>query len=322
MKDQTKILLKLLEKGKSCNEICDTLHISNRQLYNNLTNIKNKGFLFSRKYTSNGDILYQTTNFIPEENLTNSIKLDDTYMKVLVISDLHFGNSDERLDRVKRVFDYCAKNNIHIIFCCGDFLDGTFSRGLQNIYKFYEQVDYFIKNYPFDKNILTFGVGGDHDLSGITDCGQNFLEAIYNYRHDCIIPGFSNAIVNIKDTNILLHHHTQKGKVVENMNIYFFGHSHKYDSVMEKNGQIKIKVPSLSDINVQPFNVLPTALETEFIYEKGDLHLLRLKQIYFGDKDYILNQIGYEFPINKNKKNDDEIRSQEDKMVKKLNKTK
>ena len=328
MKDQTKTLLSLLEEGKTCNEICEILHISNKQLYNNLTNIKNKGFLFSRSYSSKGDITYKTTNFVPQDDITNSISLKEPYFKVLVISDLHFGNSKERLDRVNRAFNYCIKNNIHIIFCCGDFIDGTFSRSIQTIPEFYEQVDYFLKNYPFDKSILTFGVGGDHDLSGITNCGQDFLEAIYNYRHDCIVPSYGNAIVKINNTEVLLHHYTTMDNVPGNIIVNFFGHSHKYTINYEKNGQLLVKVPSISDINVQAFDLLPSALEVEFIYEKNELKLLRFGQIYFGDKDYLLNQVSYEMTSNK-KKNFNEIdacsqsigESQTDKFIKRLKKS-
>ena len=277
--------------------------------------------MFSRNYTSEGDIIYKQENTIPEEDNTSVLKLDDSYLKILVISDLHFGNSKDRLDRIDRAFNYCLKNNIHIIFCCGDLLDGTYSQVIQNIPEFYEQVDYFIKKYPFDKNILTFGVGGDHDLSGITDKGQNFLEAIYNYRHDCIIPSFCNAIIKIKDASILLHHHIQKGKIPGNYFINFFGHSHKYDVNIEKNGRMVVKVPSLSDINVQTYDLLPFAIEAELIYEKGKLSIIRMGQIYFGDKDYMLNKVTYEIPSNKKKKFEDvdeNIQETDGQFVKKL----
>ena len=310
MKDQTKLLLTMLQEGKSCNEMCQVLGITNRQLYNNLTNIKNKGFLFSRKYNSNGDIIYKQTNYIPEESNESTIKLDEQYIKVMIISDLHFGNEKENLKRVEQVFNYCKKNNIHIIFCCGDFLDGTYSQGIQTIKNFCEQVDYFINNYPFDKNILTFGVGGDHDLSGITNQGQNFLEAIYNYRHDCIIQSYCNAIVKIKDVSILLHHHIPKDSIPENYLINLFGHSHKYNITSGANGQLLIKVPSISDINVQSYEILPGALEAELVYEKDELKLLQFNQLYFGDKIYLLNQISYEIPSVKKKKMFNEETSQ------------
>lgn len=46
MLEQTKLLIELLNDGKTCNEICRILNISNRQLYNNLPILKIKGFIF------------------------------------------------------------------------------------------------------------------------------------------------------------------------------------------------------------------------------------------------------------------------------------
>ena len=44
MSYQTKKLLRLINEGKTCNEICEILHITNKQLYIKLTNLRNKGY--------------------------------------------------------------------------------------------------------------------------------------------------------------------------------------------------------------------------------------------------------------------------------------
>ena len=74
-------------------------------------------------------------------------------MKFLLISDLHFGNELENLKLIDRAYNYCIKNGINIILCGGDFIDGSFSKGSQKITDLYDQIEYFIKNYPQDKNI-------------------------------------------------------------------------------------------------------------------------------------------------------------------------
>lgn len=170
----------------------------------------------------------------------------------MVLSDLHFGNTEERLDLIYNAFDYCINNNIHIILCCGDFIDGTFSRGEQRISNSYEQIDYFIKNYPH------------------------------------------NAIVKIKNSKILLHHYNPQDIIISNCNINLLGHSHKYSVSYNKNGQLNIKVPSISNINVQNYNVLPTLLEVDLCYNNDDLEFVSLIQIYYDDKLYVLNEMNYE----------------------------
>ena len=301
MSNQTRKLIELLRVGKSCNEICKILKLSNKQLYNNLTNIKNKGLLIFREYYDTGDITYQLVNEYSNIDYTTIIPSKNTdKIKVLVLSDLHFGNSNERLDLVYRAFNYCIKRGIHLIFCCGDLIDGTYSRGEQRITDPYEQVNYFLKNYPCDKNILTFGVGGDHDLSILTNFGQDFLQALYNYRHDCIVPSYNNALIKINNENIVLHHHIQKDVILDDSRINFIGHSHKYNvSYEKKDGVLNIKVPSISDINVQPYEVLPTVIETELEFSEKELKGVQLSQIYFGEKDYILNESYYDLTKDK-----------------------
>ena len=59
MTEQTIKLIELINEGKTCNEICHILNISNKQLFNNLTILQNKGFHYNRKYYSNGAIVYR-----------------------------------------------------------------------------------------------------------------------------------------------------------------------------------------------------------------------------------------------------------------------
>lgn len=42
MNKKTELLLNLIKQRKTCNEICETLNISNKQLYNYLTAFKIK----------------------------------------------------------------------------------------------------------------------------------------------------------------------------------------------------------------------------------------------------------------------------------------
>lgn len=307
---QTLMLLDLINSGKNCNEICKELNITNKQLYVKLTNLKNKGFFFERKYYADGEIFYKPiTNISNLKKIRNeSFKLirtskGDDILKVLAFSDIHFGNKLERLDLVDRAFNYAIKNNIHILFCCGDIIDGTFSKGEKTIRDVYSQIDYFIKKYPFDKSILTFGVGGDHDYSSLSGTGQDFLEWINNYRHDVVVSSYNNNGVSIKDDVVILHHTVQGGMIFKGGSILLMGHKHLYRTFINNdNNRLCVYVPSLSDINES----LPTAVEMTYEFKNGKISNVLSKQILFGDKDYVLSEVIYDLNNDKNEENNEE----------------
>ena len=320
MSDQTVKLIKLIKEGKTCNDICGILGISNKQLFNNLTNLRNKGFFLKRKYYSNGVIVYYPIETISDlnryhERHENAIITahSETYLKCLVISDLHFGNQLERTDLIDKAYEYCINNNIHIILCCGDLIDGTFTRGEQRISDIYLQIDHFIHDDPFDKNILTFSVAGDHDASALNKTAQDIIEIASNYRHDIIIGGYGNYGVYIKNERIALYHPIGTGIIfASDSSIVLKGHSHKYAAKLnEKGDALSITVPSLSDIN----DSFPTAVELTLQFRKGYIDFAVMKQIYFIDRPITLSEIKYDLLAFRNVefgaiKNEEAVRSE------------
>lgn len=287
-------LLQLLRSGKNNKEICTELNITPEKLYEELLKLKNKGMRLSRRYYSDGTIKYRIDSTALELNTYKTANSNKTIitntsvnsMKLLLISDLHLGNEEERLDLINRAFNYAVKRGIHIILCGGDFIDGAFTKGNQKISDLYKQVEYFIENYPHDNSILTFGVGGDHDLSVLAHASIDLIEALNNYRHDIIIGDYNNTQINLRNDKIHLYHHTDNGLMqTTDAPIILHGHSHKYKTEM-KNNALNITLPSLSNIN-EP---LPSALELELHFNKGYIESATIKQIHFGEADILLSE--------------------------------
>ncbi len=315
MKDKFKQLIELLDRNLSCNEICSILNISNKKLYEMLRVIKDKGFFVERNYTDLGDIYYKSVPYlldsIEREIIVSPLASE---IRFLAFSDIHLGNSKSRIDLVKKMYDYALKNGIHILFGCGDFLDGTFTNGNQKIEDVYEQVDYFLEKYPFAKNLLTFGVGGDHDYSIYNEYKQDFLKAVSEYRHDIIIPDYNNALIDIKDIKVLLHHYVSHGVLSSSKTrINLYGHSHKYVASYTNNGNVSIRVPSLSDINI---NTIPSFLDMTLYFDDNDLNLVDIKQIAFSKEPLILSETRMEMPTLKTSKNNSKINENGPKIIK------
>ena len=297
-------LLQLIKEGKNNREICEIFNISFNQLYDELLKLKTKGIKYSRKYYSDGSIKYNKITKLKKlnENVNKTIITDnqEDNIKFLLISDLHFGNEFENLGLIDRAYNYCIKNGINIILCGGDFIDGSFSKSPQKITDLYDQIEYFIKNYPQDKNILTFGVAGDHDFSTLKRASLDIIEICNNRRHDIIIGGYNNAEINIKNDKIHLFHNMLGGRMHSaQAPIILCGHLHKY-MTQQKNNSLYITLPTLSNINQQ----MPSALELDVSFSKGYISSAVIKHLYFGTQDFVLSESEFNLLNGRNTSNE------------------
>ena len=286
-------LIPCINSGASNEYMCKKFNLTRQELYIELSKLRSKGISIKNKYYSNGLISFKMNNHFEKYTSSESIitSPSENYMKVLAISDLHLGSYKERLDLVNKAFDYCIKNDINIILCCGDFIDGTFSQEESRIINPYDQVEYFLNNYPHDNNILTFAVGGDHDYSVFKRVGLDIKEACKNSRSDIIIPNFNNSDIKIKNDNIHMYHYIPNGKIILPQSPTFLclhGHSHKF--LYNSNGdRINLTIPSLSNVLQQN----PSIVELSFKFHKGYANSLIVKHINI-EKDEILNGINFD----------------------------
>lgn len=294
-----KVLIDLINKNVSNADICKQLNITFSELTSKLLELKNLGISYQRKYYSNGMIQYVPISRISclknnaKQSQEETIITDkfENEIRIVASSDFHYGNSECRQDLIEKAFNYCVQNGIHIIMCGGDLLDGVFSKGTQIISDPYEQVKYFLENYPHDDSILTFSVGGDHDLSILNSACLDLSLITSNYRPDVIIPGYNNSIINIKNDMIHLYHHTENGvKFTRDAGITLHGHSHNYSIRTSYNGKtLDICVPSLSNI-LQP---VPTILDMAIKFKNGFISEVCVKQIMLENKPIVLGEFNY-----------------------------
>ena len=170
--------------------------------------------------------------------------------------------------------------------CGGDLIDGAYTQGTQKISDLYQQIEYFINNYPYDKSILTFSVAGDHDISAFNTSSLDIIEMCNNFRHDIVIGGYNNTGINIKNDKIHLYHHIEAGTMRQtDAPIILHGHSHKFSTEM-KSGTLNITLPTLSAIN----QLMPSALELDMYFNKGYIANSVIKHLYFGEQDIILSE--------------------------------
>ena len=297
-----KTLIDLINKNISNTDICKNLNITFSELTAKLLELKNLGVSYQRKYYSNGTIKYNpVSTFLESKNTSISVNKseeesiitnsDEDEIKIFATADFHYCNKASRPDLIEKAFDYCIQKGIHIIMCAGDLLDGTFPPGRQTIIEPYEQVKYFLENYPHDDSILTFGVGGNHDMSVLNSSYIDLRYATANYRPDIIISNYCNSIINVKNDSIMLHHHVDNiHKASTKSTILLHGHSHKFKvKDIYNNGLLEVWVPSLSNI----LQTMPTVLEMTLKFKNGFICHINIKQIRLNKTPEILGEYDY-----------------------------
>lgn len=213
----------------------------------------------------------------------------------MLISDLHIGCAQERLDALNQTYEYCIKNGINIIINAGDLINGRkigpYSKNKIDNYE--DQIKYLLKNYPFDKNILNFTCLGNHDIDALQKEGINLATVLHNNRHDIIPLGYAEGIIGIKGEKIVVRHPIS---VCNNEEIkpYFVikGHSHKM-SVDKGPESFSITVPNLSDLSFPHSCFAPSAVEMTIKFSNNLFSYVYLKQLVFINNDlYTINECG------------------------------
>lgn len=297
MIDRINGIIKLIEEEKTHNEICQVYHLSNQELNEHLEIItRTYGLKYIKIFRSDGNIQYilDRAIFRAKQTYYKSIytETEENSFKVLVISDLHIGNVKMRPDYLVKAYKYCKANDIHIILSTGDMIDGAFSAGIQTIKKPLEQIEYLLSNLPFDKHILIYGIGGDHDASVKKSYGIN-LKALINYhRPDIKIANYGNATIRLKNDCISLYHPGFNNED-RKASIQFVGHYHHY-FVEQQDERIVVGVPTLSDMNT--YGSVPGALDVQFNFHNKVITKIHIKQLSFincvkvlTDNQFVLN---------------------------------
>lgn len=286
MSSLEKRIVDLIKQGKSNIEICQKLNLSKDTFRDILLNLKNKGLEYDKRYLINGGTLYTPNKEQNGKNVSSGVTLllkNKDELNALLISDLHLGTKEERLDLLNLLYDYAMKNGIHLIINGGDLINGLSSERKNICRTHLEQCEYFIENHPFDINILNICVLGNHDVKGLRKDGVNFARILENYRTDFAIAGIENGHILVKNDFINIYHplscncnNTPMKKVV------LVGHSHQY-KVKIINDNVLIYIPALSNYVPASKGIIPSFLKMKMGFNTGYISYIDLENLTFLD---------------------------------------
>ena len=286
MSSLEKRIVDLIKQGKSNIEICQKLNLSKDTFRDILLNLKNKGLEYDKRYLINGGTLYTPNKEQNGKNVSSGVTLllkNKDELNALLISDLHLGTKEERLDLLNLLYDYAMKNGIHLIINGGDLINGLTSERKNICRTHLEQCEYFIENHPFDINILNICVLGNHDVKGLRKDGVNFARILENYRTDFAIAGIENGHILVKNDFINMYHplscdcnNTPMKKVV------LVGHSHQY-KVKIINDNVLIYIPALSNYVPASKWIIPSFLKMKIGFNTSYISYIDLENLTFLD---------------------------------------
>lgn len=289
-------IIELINEGKNINEIEEILKIGPKRLMLQLKKIVTEGYELTKNVDCNGNINLSFKKDLENNKLFINLE-ENKCLRTLFISDLHLGRKKDKLDYLDDIYNYAIKNNIKIIFNLGDMVENVYRLSENELLKktIEEQIEYVIKNYPYDKNIVNLVLYGNHDCYSLLHSGLNIGKVIENERYDLISLGYNNSNVyfkqnkSIKDYIRLLHEDNNYNNSINGLT--FAGHSHKYRTDFIKEQQNKtikaiIKVPSLCDEYPDNYDYKPLKgfLDVTFNLKNSLINDIFIKQqiIHYG----------------------------------------
>ena len=161
-----------------------------------------------------------------------------------------------------------------------------------------------IKEYPRDKNITTFYIQGNHDLSTIKSSGIDLSKFISSYRFDLVPLGIDSGKLKINNSLISLYHkqnplNGEYQTINDNSKITLRGHSHIYKLIPYKNSSnhmgIMVQLPCLCNMTM---NSHENILEKGFVklklnYDDKNLKTVEVSQYMITDKIMKLSEYNH-----------------------------
>lgn len=298
-------IIDMISKNVPTWEIMARLNLTNEEFLSLLAEIKDKlGYTIVKN--SNDDLANYSFKYTIYEDCDREINeydicVDKSEFKTLVIADTHLGDIGDRIDLLDEVYDYAVKNSIKYVFHVGDLINGIiYGLDLNDKHDSNtEQIDYALRNYPYERSITTVVLLGNHDIRPLHAETINLKKIINNRRNDMICLGYKFAKVYLNNDMIALYHPFEKDTVeshnynIENAcngelpKIAFIGHSHS-SNVYDEFKFLNVFVPCLFETRSRK---IKGAWEATFHFTNSKIENIELKELNFVDDKLVTNNI-------------------------------
>ena len=241
-----------LTKENDIREVQKTLNLSDKQVINIISAIDRKGYEIKPGFNFSGKYYLRKNREIDNPKTINIMGDEDNSFRCIAIADTHFLSKFSNQNSLDQVYKYASYKNIPYIIHLGDFIHDVYNFPESKLEKSLSQL---IKDYPSDKNITTFYIQGNHDLSLKKRHGINLEKFISSSRLDLVPLGIDFGRLRINKDLINICHTTNLVEMSDESIVTLKGHLHMYSlsPYINKNKELglMVQVPSLCDMNMR-----------------------------------------------------------------------
>lgn len=302
MVEKNRIILNMIEDGYSIQDIRKHLDIDYKELNIRLNQIKRCGYEFLKQYSNEGDLHYLINHeinplIVDSDKTIINLKEHSSSFHFIANSDTHFGHINDSMNMIYNLYNYASNNNINSIVTTGDFIEGDFTN-LKYVRNktVASQLNYVIKNYPYDDKILNYILLGNHDQHSLTYDGLNIKEVLNSRRYDFNVLGYGLHTLKINNVSINLKHQLTGESLgpAPIADLTLMGHSH--DSKMEIGECAQLVLPTCSLVapgndSLDKYNV--GALDINVKLGGNAAKMIEIKELEVLPKVKVKNVIAY-----------------------------
>lgn len=288
-----KSVLECLKKGLSLDEIVKITNKTECEINAIILALQEEGITICKKFTNEGILSY----YLGIDNVIKNELIPTNFTsRFLVISDIHIGVKDDGLDNLMSVLDYAKSNDIHIIFCVGDLIEGEHSNSFKWLNNLDEQINMLVNEYPKESHLLFAYILGNHDIHSLKYDHIDIRTSLFQ-KSNFIYLGLGSGVVNIAKEVVGFKHDLSIMKtpvLPDNLTLLFEGGTHKYDIRYPR-----IRVPALACTDKYKDILSSGFLDAKLSFnEKGELTSTNIKHLLFfegikqaSDIVYLTNKV-------------------------------
>lgn len=294
---------KMIEKGYTVYQMCSELNVYPEDIYNVINRLHIQGLYYVTKPTYNANAIFSLKSDNGDKD--TNIDIEDGRFSFVAMSDVHDGSLYDDVERLDLLNDYIEENDINMLVCMGDIVDGPEHKNQslpRRLNRLEDQINEIVQYYPYTGGTNVVALG-DHDLDYKCEDGSTVNKQLRERRTDLKIYSSGSGIIKLNYQPILICHDANDSRVKQRITddmIVLSGHSHLFynNSYYTPQGPVlKFVTPSISNLPRYNNNA-PGFLQLDFDFQQNYLNNVKVHHYIFMEDNSMLKASETNYNLN------------------------